>query len=86
MIVDVLCVFFMLREGFMSAILLILVYFMPTFIGLVRYKLNIWAIIFSNIFLGWTVIGWVFALFLSVKKNKINHVDHVINALGKNNH
>jgi len=69
----------------MSVLILIVFYFIPTAIGLFRYKLNIWAIILTNIFLGWTVIGWLVALVLSVKNNRADRVHHVINALGRRN-
>jgi len=67
----------------MFVLILMVVYFIPTAIGLFRLKLNIWAIILTNIFLGWTVIGWLVALCLSVKNNRPDRVVHVINALGR---
>ena len=41
-------------------------YFLPTIIAASRKKRNIAAIAVLNIFLGWTLIGWVIALVWSV--------------------
>lgn len=41
---------------------MILAYFSPWFIALYRKHKNSLAIMVFNIFLGWTVIGWVVAL------------------------
>lgn len=42
-------------------------YFLPSIIALVRGKRDITAIILLNLFLGWTVIGWVVALIWAAK-------------------
>lgn len=49
---------------------LLIIYFLPSIIG--RNKANINAIIVLNLFLGWTLIGWVVALIwaLTVENNK----------------
>ena len=46
------------------ALLLILLvpYFLPTLIAVVRKKKNATAIAITNFFLGWTLIGWIVAL------------------------
>ena len=37
-------------------------YFLPTIIAAVRSKRDILAIFLLNLFLGWSVIGWIIAL------------------------
>ncbi|MFQ5882888.1 MAG: superinfection immunity protein [Candidatus Methylomirabilales bacterium] len=44
-------------------------YFIPSIVGTVRDKRNIGAIFVLNIFLGWTLIGWVVALVWAVAKD-----------------
>lgn len=42
-------------------------YFLPSIIALARSKRDIVGILLLNIFLGWTMIGWVVALVWAVK-------------------
>jgi hypothetical protein len=42
-------------------------YFLPSIIALARSKRDITAILLLNVFLGWTMIGWVVALIWAVK-------------------
>jgi hypothetical protein len=42
-------------------------YFLPSIIALARSKRDITAIVLLNLFLGWTVIGWIVALVWAVK-------------------
>jgi hypothetical protein len=42
--------------------IVLLFYFVPTAISLVREKRNSLAIFALNLFLGWTLVGWVAAL------------------------
>ncbi len=39
-----------------------LIYFLPTIVALVRHKRNTLSILLLNLFLGWTLIGWIIAL------------------------
>jgi hypothetical protein len=39
-----------------------LFYFLPTIIGVARSKRDLLSIFLLNLFLGWTLIGWVVAL------------------------
>ncbi len=48
------------------AVVLIALYFLPTIIALVRFHRNSAAVSIVNLFLGWTLIGWVVALAWSV--------------------
>lgn len=63
----------MRSEGFgfveISVIILaILLYFLPTFIAVLRRHKNKLAVFLLNLFLGWTGLGWVAALVWSVMK------------------
>ncbi len=42
-------------------------YFLPSIIALARSKRDILAIFLLNLFLGWSVIGWIVALIWAVK-------------------
>jgi hypothetical protein len=42
-------------------------YFLPSIIALIRSKRDVTAILLLNLFLGWTMIGWVVALVWAVK-------------------
>ena len=44
------------------ALLFLAVYFLPTFVAVARKKVNKGAIFVLNLFLGWSLIGWVVAL------------------------
>lgn len=39
-----------------------LIYFLPTIVALVRHKRNTLSIFLLNLFLGWTLAGWIIAL------------------------
>ncbi len=43
-------------------------YFLPTFLALARGHSNSFLLAIVNLSLGWTVIGWVGALFWSLRK------------------
>lgn len=51
--------------------LLTLLYLLPTGIAIIRKRSNTAAIFVLNLFLGWTLIGWVVALVWSVADDKI---------------
>jgi hypothetical protein len=42
--------------------IVIVMYFLPTMIALARRHHNAFAITLTNLFLGWTVLGWIIAL------------------------
>jgi Superinfection immunity protein len=50
-----------------GAIIIFVLYFLPTVIGLVRGVRNIGSVIVINVLLGWTVIGWIVALAMAVR-------------------
>ena len=60
----------------------ILIYFLPTIVGFKKHKLNKISIFLLNLFLGWSLVGWVIALVWATKheqnikienNNYINH-------------
>lgn len=57
--------------GFMEFALyssaVLLAYFAPTLIAHKRDPLGAFTVFNVNLFLGWTVIGWFFALYLSLR-------------------
>ena len=55
--------------GILVAILLIL-YFLPSFIGYSRRHPSCHAILALNILLGWTLLGWVVAIVWALKSHK----------------
>lgn len=44
-------------------------YFLPTIIAAVRSKRDVVSIAVLNIFLGWTLIGWIIALVWALKED-----------------
>lgn len=44
-------------------------YFLPSIIGLARNKRDLLAIFLVNLFLGWSVIGWIVALVWAAKND-----------------
>ncbi len=46
-------------------------YFLPSIIALARGKRDILAIFLLNLFLGWSVIGWVVALIWAAKNDVV---------------
>lgn len=59
----------MTAEGVIIALMLLGVYFFPTIWAANKRKKNKDAIFVLNLFLGWTVIGWVFALVWAAMKD-----------------
>jgi len=45
----------------------LLMYFLPSIIALARSKRDLLAIFMLNLFLGWSVIGWIVALVWALK-------------------
>jgi hypothetical protein len=44
-------------------------YFLPTIIALIKSKRDTVAILLLNLFLGWSVIGWIIALVWAAKND-----------------
>lgn len=49
-------------DGIFILVGLMAIYFLPTIVGFGRKKNNAGAICVLNLFLGWTLVGWVVAL------------------------
>jgi len=49
------------------------IYFIPSFIASKKNKYNKTLIYFINIFLGWSLFGWLAALYLALKKGQRDH-------------
>jgi hypothetical protein len=52
--------------GFILVIALVALYFLPTLIAVGRHKANQGQVLVVNLFLGWSLIGWVVALTMAV--------------------
>ena len=50
---------------------LVCLYFLPTLIALLRWRSNLLAIFALNLFLGWTLVGWVVSLVWSLKSQYV---------------
>ena len=47
--------------------MLVGLYFLPTIIAVDRHVVNKWSVVVINVFLGWTLIGWVVALAMALR-------------------
>jgi len=47
-----------------------IVYFTPSIIAVMSHRKNTGAVIIINVFLGWTLIGWVIAFAMAVSGDK----------------
>lgn len=68
----------------LSSILVFVLYFLPSVIAVLRHHKSAFAIIIVNIFFGWTVIGYFWALIWSATNPRENTVvinNNVNNAL-----
>lgn len=52
---------------FPSGLVAVAIYFLPTIIAAARHKRNMLGIVLLNVFLGWTLVGWVVALIWSLR-------------------
>ncbi len=46
-------------------------YLLPWAIAAVRGNANTWPVFWINLLLGWTVIGWIVALVMSIREHRI---------------
>lgn len=72
-------------QAFVVGVVLIVVYFLPTFIALARKHHNFGAIFALNLLAGWVVIGWFAAFIWSLTEVKSVAVSNKVsgNALDK---
>lgn len=59
--------------AFLITVLCVLVYFTPSIIAAVRHVHNFGTIIIVNVFLGWTIVGWIIALAMSFSTTKVHY-------------
>lgn len=52
---------------YIAVITTISFYFLPTIIGVIRKVPNVVSVFVMNLFLGWTLIGWVVALAMAAR-------------------
>ena len=64
-------------------LIIIIPYFIPTFVAYGRKKSNTGAIFALNYFLGWSLIGWVVALIWALS-NKENNQQIIVNSTNPN--
>ena len=55
--------------GFVTAILIVFLYFLPALIASQRKKKNRNAITVANLLFGWTIIGWAIILIWSLTED-----------------
>jgi hypothetical protein len=60
--------------GFFLLIIGALMYLLPTIIASSRHVRNVGSVAVINLFLGWTLIGWVVALAMAVRT--VDRTDH----------
>ncbi|GAA1233381.1 hypothetical protein GCM10009633_02960 [Janibacter melonis] len=46
-------------------------YMLPWAIAAVRGNRNTWSVFWVNLLLGWTVVGWVVALVMSIREHRV---------------
>lgn len=58
-------------SGSLFVFVMIAGYFLPTLIGFFRSVQNRWSVAVVNVFLGWTIVGWVIALAMAVRSKSV---------------
>ena len=58
-----------MEAGIVLILIFLTFYFLPFLIALMRVRPNTGAILILNLFLGWTLVGWVVALVWAVSTN-----------------
>jgi hypothetical protein len=56
-------------EAVATTIVVGALYFIPLIVAMVRHVPNVGSVAVINIFLGWTIIGWVVALAMAVRSH-----------------
>lgn len=56
-------------NGFVWALIMLAMYFMPTIVAESRKHRSSTSVLVINLFLGWTLIGWVVALAIACNSN-----------------
>lgn len=55
-------------DGIIIGLILLVIYMLPSIVGFNKKNIN--AIIIFNLFLGWTIIGWILALVWAAMKDE----------------
>ena len=63
--------------GWIIFVFMLLPYFLPTIIAVLREKHDKVSIFLLNFFLGWSLIGWIVALVWACKNDRIVYVQNV---------
>lgn len=50
-------------------------YMLPWAIAAVRGNRNAWTVFWVNLLLGWTIIGWIIALVMSIREHRVSIVE-----------
>ena len=67
--IGLMCTVFIVNHGGGSFLIVLALYFLPAIIAALREHNNAGAILVLNLFLGWTVLGWVLALVWACTNN-----------------
>jgi hypothetical protein len=60
--------------GIVAGIIFVL-YFVPSFVAMSRHKVSASAIVALNLFLGWSILGWVISLIWALKVDQVDLTD-----------
>ena len=60
--------FAIILSSIIGVIVILISYFIPTIIALIRKHRDVMAIFILNLFLGWSLIGWIISLVWAFKK------------------
>jgi len=60
--------FAIILSSIIGVIVVLISYFIPTIIALIRKHRDVMAIFVLNLFLGWSLIGWIISLVWAFKK------------------
>ncbi|MEU8698434.1 superinfection immunity protein [Streptomyces sp. NPDC048680] len=56
--------------GLLGLVVILFVYFVPTVVAFARGVPNKGSVLVLNLFLGWTVVGWVVSLAMAVRSSQ----------------
>jgi hypothetical protein len=59
----------------MTAVLILALYFAPTIVAMCRRVTNTGSVVVVNLFLGWTLIGWVVALAMACRTERMEPIE-----------
>ena len=74
-------------SGFVALMIWTMLYFWPTAVALNKKRANTGAVFMLNLFLGWTLIGWVVALCwaMTTPTNESAKIDALVKAINERN-